>query len=59
MSWVGGADCGEAASGWGSGGDCAVVFNITVQGRFFLRYIFVQAYSTVTNMLGVHVFLEK
>ena len=39
MSWVGGADCGEAASGWGSGGDCAVVFNITVQGRFFLRYI--------------------
>ena len=25
MSWVGGADFGEAASGGGSGGDCAVV----------------------------------
>ena len=35
MSWVGGADCGEVASGWGSGGDCAVVLLFALP-HFFL-----------------------
>ena len=53
MSWVGGADCGEAASGWGSGGNCAVVlfalphfflwvgvYLLEVTGEIFFIFIF-------------------